>query len=85
MIALLLATAACGTTLLPAGAVCDQTADCEAGLDCLDVAQINGSTCTVVGKACTTTCLTTPDCTELGAGFMCFAGCGADRTCGATQ
>lgn len=85
MALVILTLVACGTDELPAGAVCSATSECESGLECLDVAQINAGTCTVVGKACTHTCLTSPDCGDLGLGFMCFAGCGADRTCGATQ
>ena len=76
--------AACGTSPLPAGAVCKQTSDCETDLSCLDVAQFSGSACTVVGKACSKTCSTDPDCASLGSSFRCFAGCGSDKTCGAT-
>jgi hypothetical protein len=75
----------CGTTALPAGAVCKQTADCEADLMCLDIAQINGTTCTVVGKACSVVCLDDMGCAMLGPKFKCFAGCGTDKFCGATQ
>lgn len=72
---------ACGTSPLPPGAVCKQSSDCESGLGCLDVAQFNGSMCTVVGKSCSKTCTGDPDCAGLGSNFKCFAGCGADMTC----
>jgi hypothetical protein len=76
------ALAACGTSALPAGAVCKQSSECESGLSCLDVAQFNGTTCTVIGKSCSIVCTGDPDCAALGATFKCFAGCGADQTCG---
>jgi hypothetical protein len=77
-----LVTAACSTGPLPAGAVCDQAADCESTLSCLDIAQINGTTCTVVGKTCSITCSVDGDCATLGTNFRCFAGCGVDKVCG---
>ena len=75
---------ACGTDPLPAGASCKVNADCKTGLDCLDVAQFNGSACTVVGHACSITCTTTADCASLGSNFMCFGGCGSAMFCGKT-
>jgi hypothetical protein len=77
-----ISTMACATDPLPAGAVCQATADCKSGLSCLDLAQFNGTMCMVVGKTCSTTCATDPDCAPLGANFRCFAGCGADKVCG---
>ena len=76
--------AACGTSPLPAGAVCKQTGDCDSNLMCLDVAQFSGSACTVVGKACSVVCTTDTECAPLGSSFHCFAGCGSDKFCGAT-
>jgi hypothetical protein len=76
-----LALAACGTTPLPAGAVCKATADCEADLSCLDLGQFSGTTCTVVGKSCTKTCADDAGCASLGANFKCFASCGTDKVC----
>jgi hypothetical protein len=73
---------ACGTSDLPAGAVCEATADCEGGLSCLDIAQINGTTCTVVGKTCSTTCANDAACAPLGANFRCFATCTTEKVCG---
>jgi hypothetical protein len=83
-LALLALLAACGdSSPLPPGAACTTDTECQSGLSCLDVAQINGSTCTVVGKSCTITCQGDNICTtQLGLGFQCFAGCGADKTCG---
>jgi hypothetical protein len=81
MIAVSLAVAGCATNTLPAGAKCSATADCDSGLMCLDVAQFAGTTCTVVGKACSIVCTGDPGCTSLGTNFKCFAGCGADMTC----
>jgi hypothetical protein len=83
-IALVIALAACGTTPLPAGAVCKQTADCATGLSCLDVAQFTGTTCSVVGKSCSIVCTNDAGCATLGANFKCFMGCGADKFCAAT-
>lgn len=74
----------CGTSASPAGAVCSQSSECDANLMCLDLAQFSGSACTVVGKTCSKTCSTDPDCASLGSNFRCFAGCGSDKTCGAT-
>jgi len=79
------ALGACGTTALPAGAVCKATADCEADLMCLDVAQTTGGSCTVVGKACSVVCQNDMGCAMLGTNFKCFSGCGTDKFCGATQ
>lgn len=76
--------AACGTSSLPAGAQCAQTSECESGLMCLDLAQFTGTTCTVVGKACSLVCQDDTGCASLGSSFKCFAGCGTDKTCGAT-
>ena len=81
---LLVALAACtDSSPLPPGAVCTTDAECRSDLMCLDIAKINGSTCTVVGKACSITCEGDNLCaTKLGLGFQCFAGCGATKTCG---
>ena len=77
--------ASCGTSSLPAGAACSATADCDADLQCLDVAQFSGSACMVVGKQCTIVCTDDPSCSTLGASFKCFQGCATDKTCAATQ
>src|SRR5512135_83384 len=73
------ALAACGTSALPAGAVCKQTSDCESDLQCLELGQFSGSACTVVGKVCSKVCSTSTDCASLGSSYMCFASCGADK------
>jgi len=84
--ALVIFVAACtSTSTLPAGAVCKVTADCDHGLQCLDVAQFSGSACTVVGKSCSIACTDNPSCASLGSNFMCFATCGADKDCQMTQ
>jgi hypothetical protein len=80
-LAIVLVLAACGTNPLPAGAVCKQSNDCEAGLSCLELAQFTGPTCTVVGETCTVTCQHDTDCATLGTNFKCFATCGSDMTC----
>ena len=72
----------CGTDSLPAGAVCDQTSDCDTGLSCLEYAQVTPTSCMVIGKACTTTCTNDASCASLGANFRCFATCTADKVCG---
>jgi hypothetical protein len=74
--------AACGTDLLPAGAVCDATDECETSLMCLDVGQVSSSGCTVVGKACSIVCTDDSSCSTLGSNFRCFAGCGSEKICG---
>lgn len=74
--------AACAPSPLPASAVCEQTDECEDGLTCLEIGQINGGSCTVVGKVCSITCTDDTHCMSLGASFRCFAGCGAERVCG---
>jgi hypothetical protein len=81
---LIVSLVACGTSSLPAGAQCQQASECDTGLDCLELAQFNGTTCTVVGKACTTTCLDDSGCAALGSDFRCFQGCGTTKTCGKT-
>jgi hypothetical protein len=80
-----LAVASCGTSSLPAGAACNATADCDADLQCLDLAQFSGSACMVVGKQCTIVCTDDPSCATLGSNYKCFQGCATDKTCGATQ
>lgn len=81
-LALVLILAACGTSSLPAGAACTQSSACESGLSCLDVAQFNGSACSVVGQSCSIACTAGGSaCASLGSNFMCFAGCGSDMTC----
>ncbi len=85
-IMLAVAVSACGTSDegLPPSAVCHDTAQCESSLSCLDVATVTSTSCTVVGKSCTITCLDDTGCAELGENFKCFAGCGTEKTCGAT-
>ena len=73
------------SSTLPAGAVCKATSDCDKGLQCLDVAQINGSACTVVGKSCSIPCTDNTSCSSLGSNFLCFATCTADKDCQMTQ
>ena len=82
---LLLAIAACGTTPLPAGAVCKTTADCESNLMCLDFAQFSGSNCMTVGKSCSTTCTDDASCAPLGTNFKCLATCTTAKACAMTQ
>jgi hypothetical protein len=73
----------CGTNPTPAGGVCTKTSDCDSNLTCLDVAQVSGPNCTVIGQACSITCTTDDSvCASLGSNFMCFTGCGADKFCG---
>ena len=83
-LAAVIALASCGTTTLPAGTACQQPADCDSGLSCLDLAQFTGTMCTVVGKSCSITCTIDSDCANLGATYKCFAGCGATKSCGNT-
>jgi hypothetical protein len=83
-IVLLAALAACSTSSLPAGAQCSQTSECDTDLMCLDLAQFTGSACSVIGKTCSKVCADDTGCTSLGSGYKCFAGCGSDKTCGAT-
>ncbi len=81
MVAALLA--ACGSDPpLPVGGVCTETDECADDLTCLEIGQISGSACTVVGKACTITCTDDAGCAMFGANFKCFATCGAERICG---
>ncbi|MBL0213784.1 MAG: hypothetical protein IPQ07_07870 [Myxococcales bacterium] len=77
------ALGACGSTsTLPPGAVCDQTSECDPDLTCLEIAQVTATSCTVVGKTCSTTCINDASCAPLGADFRCFATCTADKVCG---
>jgi hypothetical protein len=78
------AAVACGTSQLPAGAQCSQSADCDTDLSCLDLAQFTGSACSVIGKTCSKVCANDTGCASLGSNFKCFAGCGSAMTCGAT-
>ena len=74
---------ACGTTsTLPAGAVCDQTSECDPDLTCLEIAQVTATSCTVVGKTCSTSCVDDASCAPLGTEFRCFATCTTDKVCG---
>jgi hypothetical protein len=72
----------CATDPLPIGAVCDAPADCADGLTCLELGQINGTSCMVVAKVCTSTCIDDTGCAMYGANFKCFASCGLDKICG---
>jgi hypothetical protein len=76
--------AACGSSG-SAGNTCTVTADCDADLQCLDVAQFTGTMCMNVGKACSIVCTDDTSCASLGDGYKCFQGCGAFKTCGATD
>ncbi len=82
----LLALLASCTTTLPAGAVCQKSADCDQGLQCLEIDEINGTSCTKVDTVCTIPCTAGgSECATLGASYMCFATCNAgDMVCGAT-
>jgi hypothetical protein len=83
---LILLFAGCTTSSsLPAGAVCQQTTDCDAALQCLDLAQFTGSACSVIGKTCSLACTADTSCASLGSNFKCFAGCGSAMTCGETE
>jgi hypothetical protein len=75
------AAAGCDPAPLPAGAVCEETTDCEDGLACLQLGQVSGGACTVVGTICSITCADDTACGALGADFHCFATCGADMVC----
>ena len=77
----LLLVAAC-TSGSPAGATCKTNSDCESPLKCLDVAQYAGTNCTVIGHACSQTCVDDSGCASLGTNFHCFAGCGTAMFCG---
>jgi hypothetical protein len=82
--ALVMTLAACGSSS-SAGNTCALPADCDADLQCLDVAQFTGTACMNVGKACSIVCTDDTSCATLGDGFKCFQGCGAFKTCGATN
>jgi hypothetical protein len=79
-LAVIVALLGCGTSAKSAGEQCTQSSDCESSLDCLDVGQFSGSTCTVVGKVCTLACTgaSDPAFQTLGSSFQCLAGCGSD-------
>ncbi len=81
---LLALVCSCGTSSsdLPAGAVCDETADCDTGLMCLDFAQVTSTSCMTIGKLCSTPCVNDASCAPLGADFKCFATCTAEKVCG---
>lgn len=79
-----IALAACSSSS-SAGDSCAVTADCGADLQCLDVAQFTGTSCMNVGKSCSIACTDDASCATLGSGFKCFQGCGAFKTCGATD
>jgi hypothetical protein len=68
---------------LPPSAVCEETSECEDGLECLPFATFDGPVCTEVGTACTKTCETDADCAVFGASFKCFANCDG-KVCGDT-
>lgn len=69
---------------LAAGATCEATSQCEAGLECLPFSVFQGDTCEDVGLMCTTGCNVTDDCAPLGSNYQCFATCDAGETCGPT-
>lgn len=88
----------CGAGGLPATAVCKQTSDCAAGLQCLAIETVEFTTvngqdagCTEQpgGSTCSITCTTDADCASLKppsgvtGTWKCFSGCGAGSSvCG---
>lgn len=79
----------CGLNPLPAGAVCEGTADCDDGLSCIDLAvHSKPSECEVVGQMCSVHCRTDKDCEGLGKEgetFKCLEGCGDAASCGLVE
>ena len=78
------ANSACEGGSSGAGELCDTTADCVSGLECLPLGQWDGSTCTVVATVCTHLCTVTADCADLGTDYLCFLMCDGRRSCGRT-
>lgn len=68
----------------PASAECEDTNECDDGLECLPFAVFEQNVCREVADVCTTTCLTNADCAPLGPTFMCFATCDETMTCADT-
>ena len=66
----------------PAGATCGADSECGSA-SCLEFAVVRDGGCSVVGKSCSKACVVDADCASLGAKFLCFAGCGSTRACGA--
>ena len=81
---LVMTLTACGSSS-SVGDTCVMSSDCDADLQCLDVAQFTGTMCMNVGKACSIVCTDDSSCATLGTGYKCFQGCGAFKTCGATN
>jgi len=67
-----------------AGELCDATADCESGLECLPLGQFNDGSCTEVATICTHLCTVDADCADLGTDYLCFLMCDGRQSCGRT-
>jgi hypothetical protein len=84
LIAVLIACTSSSSKLQP-GDQCGATDQCETGLSCLELGESLGTVCDVIGSACTITCGSNADCSQLGSSFTCFSSCGSAMVCGATD
>ena len=76
---------ACVPALLPAGAGCENTEECEEGLECIPFATHANNTCEEGTKSCTKYCDNNDeDCADLEGEyeFICFALCDDRFYCG---
>lgn len=85
MLGVILAVMVVGCTgggTLPPSAQCEETSECDDGLECLSFGVFEQSdACMVVAKTCSTPCETNADCAPLGSTFMCFATCDQTKNC----
>lgn len=82
LIVMMVVAGCTGGGKLPPSAECEETSDCEDGLECLSFGVFaQDQTCSVVAKTCSKTCATNADCAPLGSTFMCFATCDQTMNC----
>ncbi len=70
-----------GGGTLPPSAECEETSDCDDGLECLPFGVFEQNVCREVATTCSKTCATNADCAPLGPTFMCFATCDQTMNC----
>ncbi len=77
---LVLAFSGCGPAV-PASGVCEDSDECEEGLECLSTAVWDGDECSESSQVCSIECEDDSDCEELGDDFKCFERCDDGATC----
>ncbi len=70
---------------LPVGGVCELSAQCAEGLECLPIFAEQGGQCSQIASICSVICGEDADCAALGEGLRCLGQCEGERLCGAVR